>query len=69
MVCHDRGKNQGGINVAVNKPKNITIEIGGDNTGLMKSLNEIEEKIDRIMEKANRLIETLNECHISADKD
>lgn len=49
--------------------KVITIEIGGDNTGLMKSLNEIEEKIDRIMEKANRLIETLNECHISADKD
>ena len=49
--------------------KAITIEIGGDNTGLMKSLNEIEEKIDRIMEKANRLIETLNECHISADKD
>lgn len=55
--------------MAVNKPKNITIEIGGDNTGLMKSLNEIEEKIDRIMEKANRLIETLNECRISADKD
>ena len=55
--------------MAVNKPKNITIEIDGDNTGLMKSLNEIEEKIDRILEKANRLIETLNECHISADKD
>lgn len=47
------------------QPKVITIEIGGDNTGLMKSLNEIEEKIDRIMEKANRLIEILNECYVS----
>lgn len=51
------------------KTKGITVEICRDNTGLMKSLNEIEEEIDRIMEKANRLIETLNECRISADKD
>ena len=57
------------IEKQLKQPKVITIEIGGDNTGLMKSLNEIEEKIDRIMEKANRLIETLSECHISADKD
>ena len=49
------------------QPKVITIEIGGDNTGLMKSLTEIEEKIDRIMEKANRLIETLNECYVSEE--
>lgn len=53
----------------VKKPKTtaVKVHIDGDNTGIMAALNEIEEKIDRIQEKANRLKATLSECHVSVD--
>lgn len=53
----------------VKKPKNtgVKVRIDADNTGFMAALNEIEEKIDRIQEKANRLKATLSECYVSVD--
>ncbi len=53
----------------VKKAKNtaVKVQIDCDNAGLMAALNEIEEKIDRIQEKANRLKATLSERFISVD--
>lgn len=50
------------VNKKDKKPA-LTIKINGDNTGIMKSLCEIEEKVDKILEKVNQLKTLLNECN------
>lgn len=50
------------VNKVVKKTA-LTIKINGDNSGIMKSLCEIEEKVDTILEKVNKLKTLLNECN------
>lgn len=50
------------VNKVVENPA-LTIKINGDNSGIMKSLCEIEEKVDKILEKVNQLKTLLNECN------
>lgn len=50
------------------KIKGITVEIGADSSGLMKTLDEVEKKLDTLIEKANKLKSLLSDCSNSADK-
>lgn len=45
--------------------KPVTLKL--DDAQITESLKKIEERIDRIMEKANRLKSTLEECEKSAE--
>lgn len=51
----------------MSEEKSVTVKVGCDNTEMLKSLDEVEKKLDVLNEKANQLKVTLSECDISAD--
>lgn len=51
------------------KNQNLTVKVSCDNSEIMDALQQIENKIDVIQNKMNRLVQTINDCAAPSGSD